>query len=92
MLELHGWGSDDLKPRLEAKDLSYLRTLGPRSRNDVEWLRFDMAQCRSCKETAALTVKRVDLTRQEGRELPRPIVDNLLVTQSEVEQLRKYQF
>ncbi|HMG35825.1 MAG TPA: hypothetical protein VKM94_17960 [Blastocatellia bacterium] len=92
VLEAHGWGTEELSSRLEAKDFDYLATLGPRTRNDVEWIRLDLDRCKNCGETTTLTAKRVDLTREKGRELPQPIIKDLLLSPSEVERLRSYNF
>ena len=88
VLEQHGADATELKRRLESKDFAYLAELGPRRPNDIEWFRFDLHWCRGCGDTATLTAKRVDLTAEGGRDKTEIIVENLLVTQPEVEMLR----
>ena len=90
VLELHGWDSAELKKRLEARDFDYLESLGPRTRNDVNWFRIDLHRCRGCGKTATLTAKNVDLTDPEskGGQKAETVIENLLVTGVDLERLQ----
>ena len=90
VLELHGWDSAELRKRLEARDFEYLESLGPRTRNDVNWFRIDLHRCRGCGKTATLTAKYVDLTDPEsrGREKSEAVITNLLVRGADLERLQ----
>ncbi|MEK6285799.1 MAG: hypothetical protein AABO57_08670 [Acidobacteriota bacterium] len=92
MLEAHGFDADELKRRLESKDFAYLATLGPRSPNDVEWFRIDLDRCQGCENTTTLTAKSVDRVGEKGRGSEKTVIENLLVSQDEVDRLRHFEF
>jgi len=91
VLETHGYDPEEMKKHLEAKDFSYLASLGPRTRNDVTWFRIDLHRCRGCGKTATVTAQFVDLvTNDKGglEQKAETIVDGLLVTGDDLERLR----
>jgi hypothetical protein len=92
VLETHGSDGDELKRRLESKDFAYLAALGPRTQYDVEWFRFDLHRCQACENTATLTAKSVDLVAESGRVTEKTVIEKLLVSGSEAELLRHFEF
>jgi hypothetical protein len=91
-LEAHGFDDAELKRRLEAKDFASVGELGPRRPNDLEWFRLDLHLCPGCQNTATLTAKSVDLTREGGRASEKTVLEKIIVSRPEVEQLRSFKF
>jgi hypothetical protein len=84
--------SDELRRRLEAKDFTYMKTVGPLEEGDFEWCRLDLHRCPGCGRTNTLTVQWNKLkTDRKGKQTvtSREVFRDLLLTEGDVHQLRR---
>jgi hypothetical protein len=84
--------SDELKRRIEAKDLDYLKALGPKQDGARDWTRIDLYECPGCGQTSTLSVIRESLTvdgKGNSRKKGKGIVNNLLINKSDVSRLHQ---
>jgi len=81
----------ELRRRVEAKDFQYVRGLGAKSEQDVEWFRVDLYRCPSCGQTNALSVLKEKLKFDEKGNASvssSAFIENLLLTVPEADDLR----
>ena len=91
VVSIRAAGSDELKRQFEAKDFQYLKAVGPKQVDDVEWCRLDLHRCPGCGRTNTLSVKRekLQIDRNGKRNVTsKNVFRGLLLTEGEVHQLR----
>lgn len=83
---------EELRARMEAKELGFLETVGKPEFPAAEWIRADLHVCPGCKEMQTLSFKKINVTvndKGERSDAETNWIDHLLVTPQEAEAIRK---
>jgi phage FluMu protein Com len=81
----------EFKRRMEAKDFQYLREVGLRAQDDVEWYRVDLHHCAGCGQTNALSIQKEKLTydsKGNSSVNSSSLIDKLLLSVTDTQNLR----
>lgn len=82
---------EEMKQRMEAKDIGYLEKLGAVAPDAAGWFRLDLHTCPNCTQTNTLTVKSVTVKVEKDKrsEETKDLLDKLLLGAHEVDALRR---
>jgi hypothetical protein len=85
---------DELKARMDSKDLDALERLGDPAAHDDAWIRVDLHDCPSCGNLHTMTLKHVTVGLDGNGETQHKeleVVNHLLLSTDEVHRIRALQ-